>query len=95
MSFAEVVPLLSVCAIGIAYLVLIEPMCEWLDDLRHRKNKPKKPFAMHIPMAKYRAGSSATDLGCPRNVRFESDRTLRYSNRRIIVKSVTDRPREA
>jgi hypothetical protein len=70
-------PLLSVGAIGIAYLVQIEPMCEWFDDLRHRKNKPKKPFAMHHLMAaKRRAGSAATDFGCTCDIRFTSEGDL-------------------
>ena len=31
----------GVCAIGIAYLVLVEPMRQWIHDLRGKKKKPK------------------------------------------------------
>jgi hypothetical protein len=31
----------AVCAVGVAYLVLVEPIRQWLHDLRGKKRKPK------------------------------------------------------
>jgi len=32
----------AVCAVGIAYLVFVEPIRQWLSDLRDKRKKPKQ-----------------------------------------------------
>ena len=31
----------GVCAVGIAYLIFVEPIRQWLYDLRDKRKKPK------------------------------------------------------
>lgn len=44
----------AICAVGIAYLILVQPLREWLSDTPNQKRKPK-----HGPTGGRAAGISA------------------------------------